>query len=116
MPNRLSSKRIISLTVIVLLVSTLYSPHHIRTQKQRLLDTMILGADQLSRSITSATWRAMLADHRADAYEVMRLIGEKQGIDRAAVDAGAAAISAKGLLTNMVVIPQPRPELLSEMT
>jgi bacterial microcompartment shell protein len=34
---------------------------------------------------------------------------------RAAVDAGAAAISAKGLLTNMVVIPQPRPELLSEM-
>jgi microcompartment protein CcmL/EutN len=34
---------------------------------------------------------------------------------RSAVDAGAAVISAKGLLTNKVVIAQPRPELLSEM-
>jgi microcompartment protein CcmL/EutN len=34
---------------------------------------------------------------------------------RAAVDAGAAVVAAKGLLTNKVVIPQPRPELLSEM-
>jgi microcompartment protein CcmL/EutN len=34
---------------------------------------------------------------------------------RAAVDAGAAVIAAKGLLTNKVVIPQPRPELLREM-
>jgi hypothetical protein len=34
---------------------------------------------------------------------------------RAAVDAGAAAISAKGLLANKLVIPQPRPELLSEV-
>jgi len=34
---------------------------------------------------------------------------------RSAVDAGAAVIAAKGLLTNKVVIPQPRPELLSEM-
>jgi microcompartment protein CcmL/EutN len=31
------------------------------------------------------------------------------------VDAGAQAISQKGLLVNKVVIPQPRPELLSEM-
>jgi microcompartment protein CcmL/EutN len=34
---------------------------------------------------------------------------------RSAVEAGAAVVSAKGLLTNKVVIPQPRPELLSEM-
>ncbi len=34
---------------------------------------------------------------------------------RSAVDAGAAVISAQGLLTNKVVIPQPRPELLSEL-
>ena len=34
---------------------------------------------------------------------------------RSAVDAGAAKIAAKGLLTNKVVIPNPRPELLSEM-
>ena len=34
---------------------------------------------------------------------------------RAAVDAGAAVVAAKGLLTNKVVIPKPRPELLREM-
>ena len=33
----------------------------------------------------------------------------------AAVDAGARLIAKKGLLVNKVVIPQPRPELLSEM-
>ncbi len=34
---------------------------------------------------------------------------------RSAVDAGAEVISAKGLLTNKVVIPRPRPELLTEI-
>jgi microcompartment protein CcmL/EutN len=34
---------------------------------------------------------------------------------RSAVDAGARVVSAKGLLTNKVVIPQPRPELLKEI-
>jgi microcompartment protein CcmL/EutN len=34
---------------------------------------------------------------------------------RSAVEAGAAVVSARGLLTNKVVIPNPRPELLSEM-
>jgi len=34
---------------------------------------------------------------------------------QAAVDAGAAVISRKGLLVNKVVIPQPRKELLSEI-
>jgi microcompartment protein CcmL/EutN len=32
-----------------------------------------------------------------------------------AVEAGAAVVAAKGLLTNKVVIPRPRPELLHEM-
>jgi microcompartment protein CcmL/EutN len=34
---------------------------------------------------------------------------------RSAVEAGAAIVAAKGLLTNKVVIAQPRPELLREM-
>ena len=43
---------------------------------------MILGADQLSKGITSATWHAMLDDHREAAYQVMQTIALKQGIDR----------------------------------
>jgi len=34
---------------------------------------------------------------------------------RSAVDSGAAVVASKGLLTNKVVIPNPRPELLAEM-
>ncbi|MCL6098390.1 MAG: BMC domain-containing protein, partial [Bacteroidetes bacterium] len=34
---------------------------------------------------------------------------------QSAVDAGAKVISDRGLLVNKIVIPQPRPELLSEM-
>jgi microcompartment protein CcmL/EutN len=34
---------------------------------------------------------------------------------RNAVEAGAAVVASRGLLTNKVVIPNPRPELLSEM-
>ena len=43
---------------------------------------MILGADQLSRSITGATWHAKLDDDLKAEYEIMRVIADKQGIDR----------------------------------
>src|ERR1035438_5658771 len=45
-------------------------------------NTIILGADHLSKAIASATWHAMLDDHREAAYEVMQTIALKQGIDR----------------------------------
>ncbi|MBK7931253.1 MAG: hypothetical protein IPJ98_28385 [Bryobacterales bacterium] len=67
----MSFKLILSLTVIVILVSSAYALYHIQAQRQQILDTMILGADQLSKGITSATWHAMLADNRAAAYEIM---------------------------------------------
>ncbi|MEG8945486.1 BMC domain-containing protein [Rosettibacter firmus] len=42
------------------------------------------------------------------------LTGEVAAV-RSAVEAGAKVISDRGLLVNKVVIPQPRPELLSEL-
>jgi two-component system NtrC family sensor kinase len=54
----------------------------VKTEQRHLLGAMITGADQLSKSIASATWHAMLADHREAAYEVMQTIALKQGIDR----------------------------------
>jgi microcompartment protein CcmL/EutN len=42
------------------------------------------------------------------------LTGEVAAVT-SAVDAGAKVISDRGLLVNKIVIPQPRPELLSEM-
>ena len=82
MPRRLSSKLILSLTVIVVLINAVAGSIYLRTQNRLLLDTMVLGADQLSKSITSATWHAMLTDNRDVAYDIMRVIADKQGVDR----------------------------------
>lgn len=71
-----------SITVIVIIVAAVSGLVNVKTEEQQLLNTMILGADQLSKGITSATWHAMLDDHRETAYQVMQTIAEKQGIDR----------------------------------
>ena len=72
----------LSITVIVIIVAAVSGLVNVRTEEGQLLYTMTLGADQLSKAITSATWHAMLDDHRDVAYQVMRTIAEKQGIDR----------------------------------
>lgn len=82
MPRRLDFKLILSLTVLIVAISCISGFVSFRLQKDRLVETMILGADQLSRSITSATWHAMLSDDRKTAYEIMRVIADKHGVDR----------------------------------
>ncbi len=82
MPRALAFKLSASLTIIVVLIAAVSGYVTQRAQQDHLLHTMILGADQLSRSITSATWHAMLADDRGSAYQIMQTIAGKQGIDR----------------------------------
>jgi len=82
MPRRLARKLMLSITVIVIIVAAVSGLFNIQTEQQQLLNTMVLGADQLSKGITSATWHAMLDDHREAAYQVMQTIALKQGIDR----------------------------------
>jgi len=82
MPRRLDFKLILSLTVLIVVISCISGYVNFRMQKDRLVEAMILGADQLSRSITSATWHAMLDDDRKGAYEMMRVIADKHGVDR----------------------------------
>jgi two-component system, NtrC family, sensor kinase len=80
--GRLAVKLSLSLTVIVVLIAAVSGYISWRSQQRHMLRAMVLGADQLSKSITSATWHAMLDDHRSAAYEIMRTIAAKQGIDR----------------------------------
>jgi two-component system, NtrC family, sensor kinase len=82
MPRRLARKLMLSITVIVVIVAAVSGLVNVKTEESQLLDAMILGADQLSKGITSAIWHAMLDDHREAAYEVMQTIARKQGIDR----------------------------------
>jgi two-component system NtrC family sensor kinase len=72
----------LSLTIIVVVIAAVSGYISQRAQQGQLLRTMILGADQLSKGITSAIWHSMLADDRGSAYQIMRTIAEKQGIDR----------------------------------
>ncbi len=81
-PKRLALKLILSLTVLVAVVAGVSGFLTVKAQERQLLDAMILGADQLSRAITSATWHSMQADRRDAAYEVMQTIALKQGIAR----------------------------------
>ena len=82
MPRRLARKLMLSITVIVIIVAAVSGLVNVTTEERQLLDTMIVGADQLSKGIASATWHAMLDDHREAAYQVMQTIAAKQGIDR----------------------------------
>src|SRR5258708_39401223 len=81
MPRCLARKLMLSITVIVIIVAV-SGLVNVTTGEQQLLNRMIVGADQLSKGITSATWHAMLDDHREAAYQVMQTIALKQGIDR----------------------------------
>lgn len=82
MPRKLGPKLILSLTILIVAISGVSGYLNFRSQKKQLVETMILGADQLSRGITGATWHAMLDDDRKAAYEIMRVIADKQGVDR----------------------------------
>lgn len=82
MPRKLGPKLMLSLTVLIVVMSGVSGYLNFRTQKQQLVDTMVLGADELSRSITSATWQFMLDDDRRAAYHIMQTIADKEGVDR----------------------------------
>ncbi len=82
MPRRLATKLILAVALLVLVVKSISLWVNLRDQEKQLLESMTRGADQLSRSITSATWQAMLSDRRDDAYTVMKTIAEKQGIEK----------------------------------
>lgn len=72
----------LAIAAIVVIVAAVSGLVNVKTEERHLLNIMVVGADQLSKSITSATWHAMLDDHREAAYEVMQTIARKQGIDR----------------------------------
>lgn len=75
--------------------------------------SLIEGADTAAKSANVRLIEIRLA-MALGGKAFVSLTGSVAAV-RSAVDAGAAVIAGKGLLTNKVVIPNPRPELLSEM-
>jgi two-component system NtrC family sensor kinase len=79
---QITTKLVLALVTIVVIVAVVSGYYIYKAEERQLLKLVVLGSDQLSRSITSATWHAMLADRRTDAYQVMENIAHKQGVDR----------------------------------
>ena len=84
-PRRLGPRLFVLLAVVLVAVEALFAWHNVVGEERRLTESMEDSADQLSRSLVSATWQAMLADRREDAYAVMRTMGSRQGIERLSV-------------------------------
>jgi two-component system NtrC family sensor kinase len=78
----LATKVILMLTVILSFVSGVSAYIDFRKQESLLLGEMVRAADQISKTIVSSTWQAMLRDQREAAYEVMQTVGRQQGIEK----------------------------------
>jgi len=81
-PKRLAPRLIAGLVMILVAVEGLFAYFNLAAEERQLLREAVLSTDQLARSLTSATWHAMLADHREDAYRVMETMGHRQGVER----------------------------------
>jgi two-component system NtrC family sensor kinase len=81
-PRPLGQKLLVPLLGLLVLVAGVAGYVRLQAVEQGFHETMLAGADQLSRGLTSATWHAMLADHRQAAYDTMRVVARQPGIDR----------------------------------
>jgi len=82
LPRRLAPRLILGTTVLVVLGFALSVALSTTEMQEQLIEERVTAADQLARSITSATWHAMRAGRKEDAYEVMDAIGQKHGVER----------------------------------
>jgi two-component system NtrC family sensor kinase len=81
-PRPLSQKLLVPLVALVVLIAIVSGIVRIGAVEHGYHETMIVGADQLSRGLTSATWHAMLADDRQAAYDTMQVVARQPGISR----------------------------------
>jgi len=81
-PQSLTRRLLLPLTALVAVVAAVSGVTRTRAVERGYHETMIVGADQLSRGLVSATWHAMLADDRQAAYDTMQTVARQQGISR----------------------------------
>ncbi|MCW5977517.1 MAG: HAMP domain-containing protein [Bryobacteraceae bacterium] len=78
----LVTKLMAALIVVVVVVAVISGVYTYKAEEKQLLKLVAMGADQLSRGLTSSTWHGMLADRRQDVYQVMETVALQHGIDR----------------------------------
>ncbi|HLC27435.1 MAG TPA: ATP-binding protein [bacterium] len=80
--NNLSTKVVIAVGIVNVIVVLAFSYVSIRTQRQHLISEVVRGASLFSDTVKSSTYRDMLEDRRQDAYLVMETIGRQEGIEK----------------------------------
>ncbi len=78
--RRLAPRLILALTLFVAIECGFSAWMSATELERQVVEEKIQAADQLSRSITSATWHAMQAGRKEDAYDVMRAIATRHGV------------------------------------
>lgn len=78
----LATRLFVALAALIVVAEFGFGWWNARLQEDRLVETVVEGGARLSQSVTSATWHAMLADRREDAYAVLRAVGKSEGIER----------------------------------
>lgn len=79
-PRSLAARLTLGTVLLAALGLGFMTWHDVHLLGERLVGEKVLSADQLTGSITSATWLAMQADRKDDAYAVMAAIGAKHGV------------------------------------
>jgi len=78
----LTQTLVVPLIALVLLVAAVAGALRLRAVERGYRETMVVGADQLSRGLVAANWHLMLADDRQAAYDTMQTVARQQGISR----------------------------------
>ena len=81
-PRPLNQTLLVPLCALVVLIAAVSGIVRIGAVERGYRETMLVGADQLSRGLASATWHAMLADDRQAAYDTMQVVARQPGIGR----------------------------------
>jgi two-component system NtrC family sensor kinase len=78
----LARRLILPLVAVVVSISAVSGVIRLAAVEKSIHRSMVMGADQLSRGIASATWHAMLTDNRQDAYDTMATVARQPGMSR----------------------------------
>jgi len=107
-PTTLALRLILSLTALIVIGRGVFGYFEQQRHEDLLLSAIIKGGDELSQSVASATWHAMLADDRQAAYRIMEAIGEEDGIARVRI------INKRGAVTYSTAPESETPLTLSD--
>jgi two-component system NtrC family sensor kinase len=80
--RRIATRLIVALVAIMSVVQLGFGWFSAVKVERDLVDRVVAGGADLSRSIVEATWHAMLADRRGDAYSVMARMGRRTDVER----------------------------------